>query len=240
MKRKATERKVFIMDIIWQRTCIYSIWITITNNKKRINKAVEKWAKAWTAQIAPLIPNLSIQLHIHDLHWPGILNLTHPKHFLLPASSPPSQPAPPSINGNSRSQLYRENLWSHPLSLSFSSIPSPICISSLLQRHTLIFEGWESGHRLARSPGSESITRLIVKVLPGLQSSQGLTAEAHFQAHSRGCWQASGPHWLLAGDDSFLLHGPLQGKIAICIWISPELARERESERGQLDRSHIL
>lgn len=158
----------------------------------------------------------------------------------LPASSPPSQPAPPSINGNSRSQLYRENLWSHPLSLSFSSIPSPICISSLLQRHTLIFEGWESGHRLARSPGSESITRLIVKVLPGLQSSQGLTAEAHFQAHSRGCWQASGPHWLLAGDDSFLLHGPLQGKIAICIWISPELARERESERGQLDRSHIL
>lgn len=68
----------------------------------------------------------------------------------------------------------------------------------------------------------------IVKVLPGLQSSQGLTVEAHFQAHSRGCWQASGPRWLLAGIDSFLPHGPLQGKITICIWISPELARERE------------
>lgn len=158
MKRKATERKVFIMDIIWQRTCIYSIWITITNNKKRINKAVEKWAKAWTAQIAPLNSKLE---YTTAYSWsPLTRHLKFNPSKTLPASSPPSQPAPPSINGNSRSQLYRENLWSHPLSLSFSSIPSPICISSLLQRHTLIFEGWESGHRLARSPGSESITRL--------------------------------------------------------------------------------
>ena len=35
--------------------------------------------------------------------------------------------------------------------------------------------------------------------------------EDHFQIHSSGCWQASGPHWLLARDDSFLTYGPLQG-----------------------------
>lgn len=44
-----------------------------------------------------------------------------------------------------------------------------------------------------------------------------------------GCWQTSGPHWLMAGDTSSLSRGPLQGA-------APTMAagfHQREQARGQ-------
>ena len=191
--------------------------ITTTNNNKKIDKAIEKWAKAWAAKMSPLNSRLE---NTTAYSWSPLTESLKLNPFkTLPASSSPSQlgsvcvlscvwlfatpwtiaqQAPLSM-GFSRQEywsglsfpppgdlpnpriktvssvapaLQADSLpmshWGSPktlgviLNYSFSSLPSPICISSVLlcNKLYLISACWETGHPLAGSPGSKSLLRI--------------------------------------------------------------------------------
>lgn len=57
--------------------------------------------------------------------------------------------------------------------------------------------------------------------------------------HSCGCWQASGPHWFLAGGFSFSLCGPLQRAAHIMAACFPRRSDPRERGRKRVTKKEV-